>query len=266
MIEAMRAAGINYTGEIIADGKIHRFHVPGHSTGTKNGSYIYYPDEPPAGWFCDFKSGISQSWSASGEPPSQERIEKSKQAADDERKKMQAKAARKASTYWHGSAHAVEHPYLAAKKIKPFGAREFAGALVIPLYNADKALVNLQFINADGTKRFLSGGRKNGCFFPIGEPTDKLLICEGFATGASLRDHTGHCVIVAFDAGNLKPVALEINSLFKGHEIIVCADNDESGVGQKAAEDAALAVYGSVLMPPNVGEDWNDYLSKGNND
>ena len=30
MIDAMRAAGINYTGEIIADGKIHRFHVPGH--------------------------------------------------------------------------------------------------------------------------------------------------------------------------------------------------------------------------------------------
>lgn len=26
MIDAMRAAGINYTGEIIADGKIHRFH------------------------------------------------------------------------------------------------------------------------------------------------------------------------------------------------------------------------------------------------
>lgn len=87
MIEAMHAAGIYYTGEIISDGKIHRFHVPGHSPGTKNGSYIHYPDEPPAGWFCDFKSGISQSWSASGEPPSQERIEKSKQAADDERKR-----------------------------------------------------------------------------------------------------------------------------------------------------------------------------------
>ena len=92
------------------------------------------------------------------------------------------------------------------------------------------------------------------------------MICEGFATGASLRERTGHCVIVAFDAGNLKPVALEINNLFSGAEIIICADNDESRVGQKAAEDAALAVYGSVLMPPNVGEDWNDYLTKGNND
>ncbi|MDD2801875.1 MAG: hypothetical protein PHE96_10485, partial [Methylococcales bacterium] len=61
-------------------------------------------------------------------------------------------------------------------------------------------------------KRFLSGGQKKGCYFCLGYRTDKILICEGFATAASLFESTGLLTVVAFDAGNLKEVAINIRA------------------------------------------------------
>jgi putative DNA primase/helicase len=46
-------------------------------------------------------------------------------------------------------------------------------------------------------------------------------------------------------------------------EIIVCADNDLSGVGQKAAREAASACDGRVITPPTIGFDWNDEINHG---
>ena len=122
-------------------------------------------------------------------------------------------------------------------------------------------MVNLQFIGADGTKRFLSGGEKKGCFNWLGEETDKILICEGFATAASLYEESGCLTIIAFDAGNLKSASMAIKSLAPDAAIIICGDNDESGTGQKAARAAALAVGGKYILPATIGHDWNDSLN-----
>ncbi len=156
-------------------------------------------------------------------------------------------------------AEARQHQYLAIKRIQPHGARLYRDALVTPLIDESGAIVNLQFINADGNKRFLSGGRKKGCYFTIGDPTETILIAEGFATGASLHESTGHYVIVAFDAGNLKSVGSVIRAKYPDAEIIIAGDNDESGIGQLKANAAALAIGGKVLIPPKSGMDWNDY-------
>lgn len=43
----------------IADGTIHRFHVPGEEQGTCNGWYLLAPDRRPAGCFGSWrKSGM----------------------------------------------------------------------------------------------------------------------------------------------------------------------------------------------------------------
>jgi putative DNA primase/helicase len=154
-------------------------------------------------------------------------------------------------------------PYLKKKKIRKHCARLYRNALVIPIFNEYLKLVNLQFIDAQGAKRFLSGGQKKGCFSYIGDLTknNKILICEGFATGASLHENTGLLVLIALDAGNLEPVALTARRRFRQAEIVIAGDNDESGIGQEKAKKAALAVNGKYLIPPTPGTDWNDFLT-----
>ncbi|MEO6422846.1 MAG: toprim domain-containing protein [Candidatus Nitrotoga sp.] len=110
-------------------------------------------------------------------------------------------------------------------------------------------ITSLQFINAEGEKRFLHGGEKG--YFVIGkiEPGKTACICEGYATGASIYEATGHAVIVAFDAGNMKKIALALRTKYPDLKIILCADDDESGTGQRKATEAAQFVGGLVAMP-----------------
>lgn len=269
--QAMQAAGIHYSGEIVPDGKLQRFHIEGHKRGSKNGAYILHVDGCPAGWFMDYKTGISQKWRMSGSTgriPRQmiAKIEKAKREREAEQRYRYEVAAVKARAIWHKSkpiTRQSEHQYLIKKRIQPHGIRISRDALVVPLMNESKKIVNLQFISPEGEKRFLTDGRKQGCFYPIGQPTPRILICEGFATAASIHEHTGHCVIVAMDKGNLKPVAEVIRKMFPANEIIIASDNDLDGGGQLKAREAALAIHAKLLIPPAAGQDWNDYLTGG---
>ena len=89
----------------------------------------------------------------------------------------------------------------------------------------------MQFIGEDGTKRFLSGGAKTGNCYTIGEPGNIIFVVEGFATGATVYEATGTYTVVAFDAGNLKPVALRLRRENPDSQIIVAADNDSEKKG-----------------------------------
>jgi putative DNA primase/helicase len=110
----------------------------------------------------------------------------------------------------------------------------------------------------------LSGGKLKGSSCNIGthQSGNPVLIAEGFATGASLFEQTGHLTVIAFSAGNLKQVAIDTRSLYSTDEIIVCGDNDVSGVGQTAAREAALAIGGKYIIPELVGCDFNDVLNR----
>jgi len=269
--QSMQSAGINYTDEIIADGKLHRFYIVGHKRGSKNGAYILHVDGCPAGWFMNYKTSVNQKWRMSGSTGRiprqiQAEIEKAKRERDSEQRQRYEVAAVKARSIWHKSkpiTQQSDHQYLVNKRIQPHDIRISRDALVVPLMNESKKLVNLQFISAAGEKRFLTGGQKRSCFYPIGQPTPKILICEGFATAASIHEHTGQCVIVAMDKGNLKPVAEVIRKMFPVYEIIIAGDNDLDGGGQLKAREAALAIGGKTLIPPVIGQDWNDYLTGG---
>lgn len=153
----------------------------------------------------------------------------------------------------------ASHPYLVAKEVDAFGLRQIVDVLVIPARNTMGAIRTLQFINPDASKRFMPGGGKIGHYHAIGgKPLNRLVIAEGYATGASVHMATGLPVAVAFDAGNLLPVARALRAKFPRLAIILAADNDASTVGFLKATEAAQAVNGSVWMPDQVGFDFND--------
>jgi putative DNA primase/helicase len=276
--EEARVAGINLTGAIVADGKLHRCHLEGQKPGSKNGAYILHPDGHAAGWALDYVTGHSFTWRADGQrarlsPADRAAIEAERKHREIERRETQRTAADKARFIWSRLKPIIdpaEHDYLLIKRIRPHGAKlsvyQDHKSLVIPIFG-ESGLTSLQFIEADGSKRFLPGGEIKGGFFGIGmagvtlAKPGKILICEGFATGASLHEWYKQPVIVAFNAGNLEPAAKRIRTLYPNHELIICGDNDESGVGQKAARAAALAVGGKYLLPPIVGQDFNDAIN-----
>lgn len=180
----------------------------------------------------------------------------------------QAKAKTKAETILQAATPAPDdHPYLVDKDIKAHGARLYRDALVLPIRGAGH-LQSLQFIAADGVKKYLTGGKIKGGYFSIGKPNGIVCIAEGFATGASIHEATGRAVAVAFNAGNLLPVAKALREKFPDLRLILCGDTDKSGTGQKAATEAAQAIGGLVAIPQFTAEelagdkppsDWNDY-------
>ena len=58
---AIAAAGLTPPDTIIADGKIQRFST-NSKRGDDAGRYVLHLDGLPAGWFGDYRTGLSQSW------------------------------------------------------------------------------------------------------------------------------------------------------------------------------------------------------------
>jgi putative DNA primase/helicase len=255
-MNAMRNAGLEPPMSIIPDGAIYRFNSNGKA-GNKNGWYIYHGDNIAAGSFGDWQKDISQTWRAdigrtltpkeNAEHNARIAAMKAQREADDINTKAEAK--QRANNIWNKAAPALSHDYLTNKGIKAYGIKINQGALVIPLHANDGDIHSLQFINADGSKMFLSGGRIKGCYFIIGEPQDIIYICEGYATGASIHEATGGAVVVAFNAGNLKAVAQFIRAKYPAIKLVLCADDDTSKVGITKANEAARLVSASVVLP-----------------
>ena len=204
-----------------------------------------------------------------------ERIRQQQQAkADQDRKRSEQqrqKAARRAAAIVGDVARGVS-PYLTAKGlewpqatinrtlIREGGENFPAGSLVIPLTNEAGALVNVQLIRADGTKRYLAGGQKAGAFHRI-EGGELVAICEGHATGLSVHLAIGATVYCAMDCGNLAAVAQIARRQHPKARILLCGDNDEhtqGNPGKTKAEHAATAIGARVALPPVHG-DWNDF-------
>ncbi|KVH30765.1 hypothetical protein [Burkholderia cepacia] len=134
-------------------------------------------------------------------------------AAAARHERTQAEAAAKALDLWGkaGTVHA-DHPYVRAKNIKPYGAKQLREQLVLKVQDIGGAHHSAQYIQPDGSKAFQTGGRISGCFVAVtggakpGNDTP-LLVCEGFATACSLHEATGYPVAAAMNAGNLMAVA-----------------------------------------------------------
>jgi phage/plasmid primase-like uncharacterized protein len=86
--------------------------------------------------------------------------------------------------------------------------------VLVPAWAMDETngarMVGVQRIAPDGSKRFNAGMAKEGAACRLGaafEDGDAILVCEGYATGLSIRAAVERMlpVFVAFDAGNSAP-------------------------------------------------------------
>lgn len=237
-----------------------RFPVGNEANGNTSGYAKLFPDGNSA-VFGDFKSGMQITWNAKDEKslsPSErkareEALKKAREEIAEERRQLQVVAAGRAAEIYEGAKEAkTNHPYLLRKCISPCGGiRQHGNQLLVPVYVADK-LTSLQFIEEDGAKRFLSGGEISGGCCVLGDPADVICIAEGYATGCSIHEATGHAVAVAFNAGNLTAVAQTMRQRFKEATVILCSDNDqwtEGNPGLTKAKEAAFAVGGLLAVP-----------------
>ncbi|OGT11440.1 MAG: hypothetical protein A2X77_04420 [Gammaproteobacteria bacterium GWE2_42_36] len=251
--------GLGCPAEICDDGVLHRFSIP-EDKGKKNCWYVLHviSNGLAYGAFGCWKRGITERWCSKRIQTisSRERniIEQKKKELENKQLAEREKAKLKARYIWdHAQKNFSSHPYLEHKKIKLHGARLRKNLLIIPLYDENSGLSSLQFISAEGNKRFLKNGAINSCCFTIGEIKEKLYIAEGFATAATVHEVTNCGVVVAFTANNLFSVAQVFRKKYPNTEIIVCADNDafrkEGNIGVEKAKETAKAINAKFIMP-----------------
>lgn len=264
---AIHSAGLHPPEVIEPDGRLHRFASSGKRSDDA-GWYVLHDDAIPAGAFGDWRTGASETWRADigrrlspqEEAAHRARLDAMRRAREAEDAQRKAEACEKAAAIWQGARPAPDdHVYLLGKGIRAHGLRVHDGALVIPMRDGQE-LHSLQFIAGNGEKRFLAGGRVNGCYFPIGKPDGARCIAEGYATGASIHEATGCAVAVAFNAGNLPPVARALRAKFPDLRLTVCADDDSRTPGNPGltkAREAAQAT-GALLAVPDFGANRRD--------
>jgi len=258
LMEACNQIGIEYR-EVPADDK--RYSTPVISKGGKN----------TAGrikLFSDGKGGIVSNWTKAENltfwyddiPAKLTTEQKQERAARIEAAKRQeeadkAECRQRSAELWKLSREEMpaDHPYLIKKRVKPYGIRwqQSGNLLVIPVQDMAGTLHGLQFIDPEGSKRFKSDTDKLGHFHRI-PGKGKIVICEGYATGASIHEATGFCVLVAFDAGNLLPVSTAAREKWQDRQIIIAADDDYATAGNPGltkATAAARAITGLLAIP-----------------
>ena len=273
---AIAAAGLEAPDTIHDGGKLQRFNGTGKRGGTRNSWYTFHGDGVPAGAFGDWGLQLTQTWCAKSDKAMTEaereahraRIRAMQAQRDAEQAQRHQQASDTAAALWQAATPAKDHDYLTRKGIKPHGVRFDGHSLVIPMRDTAGTLHSLQTIAPDGCKRFLPGGKVKGCYHAIGKIINNtMIVAEGYATGATIHEATGHAVAVAFNSGNLLSVAKALHSKFPALTTIIAADDDhrtEGNPGLTAAKQAALAVGGFVAVPrfpadrPYKATDFND--------
>ena len=279
--DAIAASGLTPPHEIIGDGERHRFSSDGRPNN-KSGWYRFHDDERPAGAFGCWRTDMSATWKSS--KPQQfteaereeyrERMKRLEKQRERERQEATEYAAITATQMWNEATEG-DHPYLTRKQITCLGARVLGDMLLVPMKHSAKELVGLQRIWPDGTKRFIKGSPLAGAYMTIGTPTKEgtVVICEGYATGASIHMATGYCVVVAFNSGNLSEVSQKIRKALPSARLIIAGDDDaftvrppnhvQAGQPWNPGIEAATATGFPVYLPVWHGErdrgtDFND--------
>lgn len=301
---ALRECGLRPDGPVQMDGEMHRVPVEGDKGRERSGAYVGHLDGRPAGFIQNFKTGVKTTWKAAGPAMALGAEDRARMAAEAaqkrqeralERERQYERTAQEVDALWTAATPVMTHPYLEEKGVPSHGLRQaaegqtitvrdregnervvdIAGRLLVPVADADGRKTSLQFIEPGGAKMFMPDGRVEGGHFVIGDTAQPgpVLIAEGYATAATLHALTGMPAIVAFNAGNLPPVAQTYRQLYPDRPLYIASDNDhrreaegKPNVGREKAEEAATAVGGFALLPAfpeqDAGSDWND-LARG---
>lgn len=130
-------------------------------------------------------------------------------------------------------------------------------------------MVLMQFIDANGNKRFIKGHKTTGAYWYARTiRSDKPLgIAEGVATAISVETVNHFPVVAAMSCGNLLSVAKRMRDRFPTRLIYVLAD---VGNGEQEANEAAYKIGAQIAVPSFTDEmkksfkdgttsDFNDY-------
>ncbi len=232
--------------ELNLTGRLTRCKAEGDKSGQQSGWYVLYELSTQSGKL--YIVGAFGNWKDSSCPESgwklkpknievftnseRKEIESKQQVLretiEKEKKILSGNTAKRAEKIFNQLPEIGKSEYLQNKKIKGYGIRFSRGAIIVPVGNWDGALVGLQFIYGNGKKKFLTGTAKKGAFHLIGEISDEnpILVAEGYSTAASIHEATNLPVIVAFDAGNLKTVSIELRKRYQKSYIVICGDDD----------------------------------------
>uniref|UniRef100_I2Q5E2 Toprim domain-containing protein n=1 Tax=Desulfovibrio sp. U5L TaxID=596152 RepID=I2Q5E2_9BACT len=282
-INAFRAeaekGGLVFHGDPIGDGKLHRTGTASKPKGL-DGAYVLHLDTPASGWWQNFRSGESWTWTADDSkrltPEERDRlkarVEADKKARQEETARRNAEARTKALRILSATNPApADHPYLVRKGIKPVGDIRVTddGKLVLPVFDDHGEPMSLQFITDDGGKRFLTGGQIQRGLFPIPGDQGPLSIAEGYASAATIYEATGGTVLAALNAGNLPAVAKLARARYPDRVIVICADDDHETAAREGKNPgiekatAAAKAIGALLAVPKFTDpagksDFND--------
>lgn len=273
VIDAISGSLLEPPENIEIDGQIHRFSTSGKK-GDDAGWYIFYPGSPVAGAFGCWRDGITTPFredlgrdlSAAENMAITRKIADARKRRELEDKKKHERAAATVEQIWQNAGFADDnHEYLKAKQVSAHGIKITGdGRLIIPMYIGNN-LKSLQYISTNGEKKFHAGGEVKSGHYKIGSHDEHIFIAEGYATAATIYEQTGCCCYIAFNAGNMQAVAKYVRDKYgKTASIVIVADNDESGTGQKKGKEAADATQSRLVTPPHIG-DANDYWLAGNN-
>ncbi len=277
----LSARGIIAPANLLADGRLHRCDAEGQG-GRGDAAYVLHLDGVPAGGFENWKDGrgwenfradLDRPLTADEQAAHRARLETAKRERKAEDRARRAGARARALELWETGQPCTTHPYLRRKGVEAYGARLSGDSLMLALRDTAGTLHSLQFIDADGEKRFLADGQKRGCYFLVGTPEKVLCVAEGLATAASIHAATRFAVAVALDAGNLLPVTVTLRAKYPDLQIVVCADDDrntEGNPGKTKALEAAGAARALLAVPdfgddrPDDATDFNDlHLARG---
>lgn len=268
---------IGPVSNVIPDGNIYRFTPHGHNS---NSAFYQLHPEFPTGTYGDWRD--QDNWCKWG--PDQSELTPEEVSDLERRMKVLVKEQREQRDANHQTAKGeaqklfdeavdvINHPYLEVKRVKSHSIRQvtktvfgkISSTLIIPIYQPDGDIWSVQFITESGNKKFMKGGKIKGGFYIIGMPSrpEEIVICEGFATGASIYQVDGIPTVCAFNSGNLIHVAMAVKSRYPNASIIIAGDNDQWGdppnAGLDAASKAADAVGGRFVVPNFEGLDTTD--------
>jgi len=143
--------------------------------------------------------------------------------------------------------------YLERKHVAPCGARMEGDNLLVPMWDANGDIINVQSIAPDGTKRFQKDAPTVGARFYIGIGFGRVTICEGFATGASIYEAVPDKVCIAFSAGQVENIAREM--IAAGVGVVIAADRK----GLSAMEQLGAELGVPVIAPPQLASGDDDF-------
>jgi putative DNA primase/helicase len=261
----------------VPDGQIHRFDDPEGNPGNQACWYLLnlHPTAHGAygNWRRNSKFGFrfskQRSMSKGAIQILRQQIDRTRSERSIKKCLEQNQTAQTAQKIWETALPANgNHPYLLKKSIPPLYIKQIGSDLVIGLSDESGEIVNIQYINSNGRKLFLKGGRVSGCYALTGrlQAIGKLYVCEGWATGITLHLETGVPIACAMNCHNLRDAGNSLRQQYPNLEIVIAGDDDRltnGNPGRTAAISAALAL-GSRVRFPNWPEGSDEKLTDFN--